>query len=585
MTRSSAERSLHPWPAALLAAAMLAFPAAAAAQSVTLDTYRAAETPEDGFAISRPNDLGHLRWAAQLHLDYAWNPLVWETRLGEADTETASIVEHHLVANLGFAFGAWDRLVAFVGLPFSLLMTGETVAGAPGADGTSLGDLWLGARVRIWGERTDWFTLGFQVVGTAPTAEAANDEQSFSGDGFWTIHPEALFEFRPGAGIAITANVGGRFRELESFGSFDVGHELTWGLGLMVPLLPDLLDLHLEAYGTTTFEQFGDREGSPIEAIAGVKVQPVPGLRLGAGIGPGLQRGYGSPDLRALLTIGYAAPAEAEPEPTAPADRDADTILDDDDDCPDEPEDFDEWQDEDGCPDPDNDDDTILDGEDNCPNEPEDLDGWEDENGCPDPDNDGDTIPDGEDDCPNEPEDVDQFEDGNGCPDPDNDGDTVLDVEDDCPLDPGPADNQGCPRAVQVDRQTGVIHILQRVEFATNKDVILERSEPVLEEVRAVLAANPSLTRIRVEGHTDDRGRDSRNMDLSRRRAASVVRWLVDHGIAAGRLDGWGCGENLPATGNDTDEGRQTNRRVEFHIVEPPPEGGVRNPEGCERSE
>jgi outer membrane protein OmpA-like peptidoglycan-associated protein len=63
------------------------------------------------------------------------------------------------------------------------------------------------------------------------------------------------------------------------------------------------------------------------------------------------------------------------------------------------------------------------------------------------------------------------------------------------------------------------------------------------------------------------------------------VRWLVEHGIAADRLDGWGCGEVLPATENDTDAGRQTNRRVEFHIVEPPPEGGARNPEGCQRSE
>jgi len=100
-----------------------------------------------------------------------------------------------------------------------------------------------------------------------------------------------------------------------------------------------------------------------------------------------------------------------------------------------------------------------------------------------------------------------------------------------------------------------------------------------------VLAANPSLTRIRVEGHTDDRGNDGHNMDLSRRRAASVVRWLTEHGIAADRLDPWGCGEVVPAGPNDTSEQRQTNRRVEFRVVEPPPEGGVRNPAGCQRSE
>ena len=554
MIQARTNRRRPAWPAAFLATAALALPVPAAAQSVTLDTYRAAETPEDGFAISRPADLGHLRWAAQLHLDYAWNPLVWEATQGDASTETASIVEHHLVGNLGFAFGAWDRLVAFVGLPVSLLMSGDTVAGAPAAEGTGLGDLWLGARVRIWGERSDWFVLGFQVTGTAPTAEAANGDQSFSGEGFWTVHPELLFEFRPGAGIAIVLDVGGRFREFESFSSFAVGHELTWGLGLTIPVLREVLDVHVEAYGTTTFEQFGDREGTPIEAIAGVKVQPVPGLRLGAGIGPGLARGYGAPDLRALLTIGYAVPEEAEQAPPPPADTDTD-------------------------------DDTIPDDDDGCPDDPEDRDDWEDGDGCPDPDNDGDTIRDGDDECPDEAEDADGFEDRNGCPDPDNDGDTVPDGVDDCPLDPGPADNRGCPRTVQVDRTRGEIVILQRVEFATNQDEILARSEPVLEEVRAVLAANPAIRRVRVEGHTDARGRDTTNMDLSRRRAASVVRWLVGRGIAAERLESWGCGENLPRAGNESEAGRQTNRRVEFHIIDPAPEGGARRPQGCERAE
>jgi outer membrane protein OmpA-like peptidoglycan-associated protein len=583
ISRSAAVRGAT---ALLLSCAVFAAPGRAAAQSVTLDQYRAAETPEDGFAISRPTDLGHLRFGGQLHFDYAWNPLVWETTQGDAGTESTAIVEHQLVATLGLSFGLWDRLVLYTGLPASLMMLGNEVAGQPTADGTSLGDLYLGARVRIWGEDEDWFAFGFQIAGTAPTAEAAASGQHFAGDGSWTGHPELLFEFRPGAGINIDLNVGAMLRRLEAFSSFDVGHELTWGLGLMVPIVRDMLDAHLEVYGTTTFEQFGDREGSPIEGTLGLRLQPIPGLRIGVAAGPGLQRGYGSPDVRAVLTVGWAMPEEEEVvEPPPPGDTDGDTILDTDDDCPLEPEDIDEYQDADGCPDPDNDGDTILDTDDDCPLEPEDIDGFQDADGCPDPDNDGDTILDGDDDCPNEAEDVDTFEDRNGCPDPDNDGDTVLDVDDDCPLDPGPADNRGCPRAVQVDRDRGEIIILDRVEFETNKDVILDRSIPILEEVRAVLQANPTIVRIRIEGHTDDRGRDTRNMDLSRRRAASVVRWLVSHGIAAGRLEAWGCGEAIPRTGNDTAEGRQTNRRVEFYILDPPPAAGARNPDGCQLSE
>ena len=98
-------------------------------------------------------------------------------------------------------------------------------------------------------------------------------------------------------------------------------------------------------------------------------------------------------------------------------DRDGDGIPDDKDKCPDDPEDKDGFEDEDGCPDPDNDEDGILDVDDLCPNDPEDKDGFEDEDGCPDPDNDKDRILDVDDKCPNEPETYNGFQDEDGCPD------------------------------------------------------------------------------------------------------------------------------------------------------------------------
>jgi outer membrane protein OmpA-like peptidoglycan-associated protein len=157
----------------------------------------------------------------------------------------------------------------------------------------------------------------------------------------------------------------------------------------------------------------------------------------------------------------------------------------------------------------------------------------------------------------------------------------VLDRIDPCPLEPGPVDNDGCPRAVRLNTETGQIIILQRVEFATGRDVILSRSFSVLQEVFAVIQANPQILRVRIEGHTDDRGRDASNLELSRRRAASVVRWLQEHGIDASRLDSVGCGELHPSDTNRTTGGRQANRRVEFHVIEPAPPGGARNLEGC----
>jgi WD40 repeat protein len=100
-----------------------------------------------------------------------------------------------------------------------------------------------------------------------------------------------------------------------------------------------------------------------------------------------------------------AEPAQPTDQPLPPEDqpredRDGDGILDAADACPDDPEDFDGFEDPDGCPDPDNDQDGILDVDDLCPNDPEDRDGFEDEDGCPDLDNDKDGILDKDDPTP-----------------------------------------------------------------------------------------------------------------------------------------------------------------------------------------
>src|SRR5207237_6221351 len=128
----------------------------------------------------------------------------------------------------------------------------------------------------------------------------------------------------------------------------------------------------------------------------------------------------GSPQFRVFIGFIF--------EPSI-GDRDGDGIKDDVDKCPEDLEDFDDFEDEDGCPDPDNDRDGIPDVDDKCPNEPETENGFQDEDGCPDSvelDRDGDGIPDSRDKCPDDPEDKDGFEDEDGCPDPDNDKDGIL---------------------------------------------------------------------------------------------------------------------------------------------------------------
>tara|TARA_Y100001934_G_scaffold139078_1_gene167818 strand:+ start:519 stop:1712 length:1194 start_codon:yes stop_codon:yes gene_type:complete len=272
-------------------------------------------------------------------------------------------------------------------------------------------------------------------------------------------------------------------------------------------------------------------------------------------------------------------------------DRDKDGILDEVDQCPDEPEDLDGFEDENGCPDPDNDGDTVLDINDDCPMIPGDA----LNQGCPNPDRDGDGLLNNVDQCPDEPEDPDLFEDENGCPDPDNDQDSVLDLEDQCPLQPGPVSNGGCP---QMDRDgDGItddidqcpdvpgnpprgcpervlvkvtdthIEIKDHINFQTNKAVIKgDVSFQILEQVAAVLKSNGRL-KIVVEGHTDSVGAADYNLRLSDDRAQAVRAFLVKKGIEETRLEAIGYGESRPIASNKSKMGRAENRRVEFRIV------------------
>ena len=118
-------------------------PSLASAQSVRLDQYRMAETPEDGFAVSRPSGFGHLRFGARLDVDYALNPLVYQLRGSDPGSETGPIVEHLLAAQLGLSFSLFDRLVISAGMPVNLVMEGRAIDGQPRADGASAGDVYL----------------------------------------------------------------------------------------------------------------------------------------------------------------------------------------------------------------------------------------------------------------------------------------------------------------------------------------------------------------------------------------------------------------------------------------------------------
>lgn len=251
-------------------------------------------------------------------------------------------------------------------------------------------------------------------------------------------------------------------------------------------------------------------------------------------------------------------------------DDDGDGIRNRNDDCPDEAEDFDDFADDDGCPeDQDTDGDGIPDSEDECKDEKEDDDDFEDDDGCPEDDNDKDGIDDDNDRCPLVAEDVDDFQDTDGCVDPDNDGDGIDDGEDKCPADPeivnGFEDADGCPDELPavVKNFSGEI---KGIRFLHGSAKIRRSSNTVLNGAAAVFLEFGDL-RLEVQGHTDNSGTPERNAELSQQRADSVKAYLVSKGVATERIESKGYGQDAPIAENVTSAGREANRRVEFKLL------------------
>ena len=156
----------------------------------------------------------------------------------------------------------------------------------------------------------------------------------------------------------------------------------------------------------------------------------------------------------------------------------------------------------------------------------------------------------------------------NGCP-LDSDGDGIPDDKDACPYEKGPpnADPKlnGCPTAVRVEG-TQII-ILQQVELRDRARRDQARTASACSSRwRPCSSQHPEIARVAVDGHTDSQGSDKANMNLSERRAISVVAWLTEHGVDARRLEARGFGPRRPIADNKTEAGRAKNRRVEFHI-------------------
>jgi OOP family OmpA-OmpF porin len=264
-------------------------------------------------------------------------------------------------------------------------------------------------------------------------------------------------------------------------------------------------------------DEDGAGNEKPVEYVAGI----------------GLQYSWGGSSRRAVDSDGDGVTDETDQCPGTPAGRAVDSS---------------------GCPLPlDDDSDGVNNDLDKCPGTA--AGAKVDASGC-ELDSDGDGVGDSRDQCPNTPPGAKVDE--RGC-ESDSDGDGVVDSADKCPDTPkgDRVDAVGCSFKEEIK--------LPGVAFETGKADLKPESIPALEVAIATLKRYPELN-VEVAGHTDSRGSDALNLDLSSRRADTVLKYLQDGGVT-NAMTARGYGERQPVASNNNDDGRQQNRRVVLRVL------------------
>jgi outer membrane protein OmpA-like peptidoglycan-associated protein len=552
-------------PFLLGVATLTARTADAQTTGLALDRFDPAPAGDRMFGVPSPYAAGNLVPHVQLLGDYAHNPLVL---LSPNNSKDGVVVQSQLYLNLDGGIALWDRLFFDVDIPLAVYQAGNSPAvgaetfSSPGS--AQFGDLRLGGRGVLYGTYDDPFQVALGGYLWLPTASS----HSFVGTGSVRALPQAILGGRILERIVWSAALGPEFQAATTYGGGKQGAMFHWGAGVGVLLLSQRqLQVGPEASGDLTFTEVSQHTTNA-ELLFDAKYRFLHDFEAGAGVGPGLTSGIGTPDVRAILSIAYT------PEHKAPVqDRDHDGILDPVDACPDVPGLASEDPSKNGCPlPPDRDHDGIIDSQDACPDVPGVPSDDPAKNGCPPPppDRDHDGIIDSQDACPDVPGVPSDDPAKNGCPPPppDRDHDGIIDSEDACPDEKGPRDpdpkRNGCPRVHVSEKE---VVILEQVQFDTGKATIKPVSFDLLDQVADVLKSHPELTKLEVQGHTDSRGSKAANQTLSQARAASVMKALLSRGVTADRLSAKGYGQDRPIAPNTTEAGRALNRRVQFAIV------------------
>ena len=471
---------------AMVGAAALLLASTASAQEVPYDPaidvqlFEYAIGPKSFLTVSSADLSAKNQFSVDFLVTFLTDPFTVYNVAEDEDTiisERTNVVESLLAGDITAAYGLTDRIQLGASLPLVFSIAGqglEPATGRPAMDdlqASGFGDLRLEVKTKLW--NLDRMRLAGTGGVTVPTSFGAGGS-AFLGDDLPSLRGRLSFQWTNLDGkLSAGLNTGVILRKPREIYSSTIGQQFTWGAAGSYKFTDNFHGI-AEVFGRTDGI---DLDASPLELNGAVRVGATKTISVLIGGGAGLIKGIGSPGVRAFASVGWAPDYR---------DSDGDGVSNDKDRCPLVPEDRDDFEDADGCPDNDNDGDKREDSVDACPNQPEDLDGFEDEDGCPEIDNDKDGVNDLEDRCPLDPEDgkppyeadgcpadrrdsdadgvmdafdecpegeedLDEFDDWDGCPDPDNDGDGIPDETDECPLCAEDMDDffdgDGCPEA------------------------------------------------------------------------------------------------------------------------------------------
>ena len=343
---------------------------------------------------------GHTTWGLGMYVGFAHDPLVlYDQNMGQLESLVGSRVTTGLVGSVGL----FDRFELGVGLDVVGYQSGASGSDTPvmaGLPAGGLGDLRIAPKALVLGGTGARLHVAFIPMLTVPAGSA----HGYLREAGPTFAPEVAVsgtwnELRGAANVGYIVRKrvddAGLLVDDEAFARIAVGYDIAGN--------------EIAASGSISTPVSSPKKNQiALQALLGASRRFGTLTAFVAG-GLGLDNGFGVPDWRALAGVRYDG---------VRGDRDHDGIVGAADRCPNEPEDKDGFEDEDGCPDPDNDHDGVPDVADRCPLEPEDRDGVDDGDGCPDNDDDHDGIADDKDKCPKQAEDKDGFEDDDGCPDP-----------------------------------------------------------------------------------------------------------------------------------------------------------------------